>query len=341
MLHIEWSKTVRAIRLSSALLVTFFITWYCEVPEGIWALITCCVVLFEYTTFGGVVAKSSLRFFGTICNSMAALVVVYCFGNNPIVNLIALIIGIFINAYLFLDTTKSYTSMLGCITLTITLVNYHHLSAAILRTFNVLIGEGVCLLTFYFIFPQYARDKVIDIQVNVFSELIHILNNLLSKISSLEEIKMSYRSYEKDFLASITDFNRYISEAAMEVKNTPVVIIEHKKAMRSLKHIYYLINTFFYYMSLEKNRFTPPVIQVLQKMIEYLTMLQSLLQNPTEKKMLLAPIENDPIVSGQKLPILRALLEDIDKEFAELKISCEKISAIRLHRYRKINDIHV
>lgn len=333
MLQFEWSKTVRAIRLSAALLVTFFITWSCEVPEGIWALITCSVIVFEYTTFGGLLTKTFLRFLGTVLNGMAALIIVYLFANNAVVNLIALVMGIFINAYIFLDTSKSYSGVLGGITLAITLINYHDISTAILRIFNVLIGEGICLITFYCIFPEYARDNVIKIQVNVISEIVNILEEFLNKIHSLESLKIDYQSYEKEFIESITDFKHNMTEIGMEVKNAPEVIDEHLNAMRSLKHIYYLLNTFFYYMTVEKNRFKPQIIYTFQKMIEYLTVIQSLLQKPTEKKVYFTPIHEASIMIGH--PILTALVEDIDKELDNLRTSCEKISVIRLHDYRK------
>jgi hypothetical protein len=339
MLQFEWSKTVRAIRLSSALIVTFLITWSCEVPQGIWALITCCFVLYEYTTFGGVLTKSFLRFFGTAVNAIVAIFLVYIFSNNPIINLIFLVIGIFINAYLFLDSSKTYTSVLGCVTLLIVFINFNSLDIAILRTFNVLLGEIISILTFYFVFPEYARDNLIKIQGNMCEGIIQILDRLLNKQSSLDEIKINYQSYEKDFLVSITLFNRNISEAQIEVKEAPLVINEHREAMIHLKHIYYLINTFFYYMTVEKNRFTPHVIYTLQKMMEYLKAIQSLLQKPTEEKIFLAPIHEAPIV--MKHPILKALVEDIDKELDGLKVSCEKISLIRFHGYRKSYEVSV
>lgn len=337
MLQIDWSKTVRAIRLSSALLLTFFITWYCEVPEGIWALITCCVVLYEYTTFGGVLTKSLLRFIGTLLNALVGIVVLYLFANNPIMCFICLVLGIFINTYLFLDTAKTYTSVLGCVTLLIVFINYYDINTAILRTFNVLLGETICIITFYFVFPEYARDKVVNIQIHIMDSLVNILSNIKdSSSSSVEDVKTTYIAYEKIFLSLATEFSRAIGEAVIEVKNSPAVISEHQKVMLNLKHIYYLTSTFFYYRQAENPELKPLLIKGAEKIIVYLEVLKSQLQNPTLEKKVSDSIELSSHVDPKTFPVLYSLLKDFERELSALKASCEMISAIRFNHYKLV-----
>ena len=59
---IDREKTIRTMRLALTCIFLFFISWYYEIPESVWSLITIWFVMYEYNTVGGVLNKSMLRF---------------------------------------------------------------------------------------------------------------------------------------------------------------------------------------------------------------------------------------------------------------------------------------
>lgn len=334
---IEREKTLRAIRLSVAIILTFLITWAFQIPEGTWALITCCFVLYEYTTLGGVLTKSYLRFLGTFLSAVYGALVVYFFANNPIIDILALVFGIFVNTYLFLDTKKTYSSVLGCVTLVLVLINYNQLDAAILRPFNVLLGEVISICTFRFVFPEYSRERVVMIQIDFVKNLCKILAVFVDNTCSLDEVKANYQACEKQLLVNMAGFSRYIEEAVMEVKKVPSIIEYHRDSMHHLKRIYHLISTFIYYIATNENRERIEVYYPIQTIVQYLSMVKAVMENPS--KTIKSVYNNLPesIIQTQELFIVEVLFNGIFQELQALEKTWEKISMIRLSRY-KIED---
>ena len=47
--------------------------------------------MYEYNTVGGVLNKSMLRFVGTVISALYGIIIIYFCGNDPIINIFALI----------------------------------------------------------------------------------------------------------------------------------------------------------------------------------------------------------------------------------------------------------
>lgn len=110
---IDQQKTVRTLRLSLTCIFLFLITWYYQVPESAWTLVTIWFVMYEYSTVGGVLTKSFLRFAGTALSAIYGMIVVYFCANNPLINIMALVPGLFLYAYFFMGEIKRILAPLG------------------------------------------------------------------------------------------------------------------------------------------------------------------------------------------------------------------------------------
>ncbi len=341
-LNIDHYRTLRALRLSIALIVTYGITWYFQIPEGTWAAITCCVVLYEYTTLGGVLNKSYLRILGTIHAAMYGCIILYVFANDVYVNLLALIAGVFINAYLFMDTSRSYSSTLGCITLVLVLLNYHHLhdlDAAVLRPFNILLGEAVAITVMSCVFPEYARDSAIICQNRLTQDLISLMKIFLVQPFSVEEFKKQYFFLEKKILSDITECNRYVDEARMEVRNTKVIIDFFSQSIEHFSRVFHLLNAFFHYVNTSKNDVVGEISDSFAIVLSHLLNLSDVIQDPAKKiekfsQNLLCKEENDP-----SSLMHQALLQSMKEELKGLETTWENISVLRLNKFKKNRTI--
>ncbi len=136
---IDNAKIIRTWRLALTCTFLFLFTWYMEVPERNWTLVTIWFVMYEYSTVGGVLTKSKLRFLGTFLSAVYGTIVVYFGGNNPILDIMALFPGLFIYTYFFMGNDKTYVGTIGAVTLTLILLNYNDLDTALMRVLNVFI----------------------------------------------------------------------------------------------------------------------------------------------------------------------------------------------------------
>lgn len=334
-------KIIRSGRLSISLLITFFITWYFEIPEGMWALITCCFVVFEFTTWGGVSTKSWMRFIATFFSAVYSILVIYFFGNNAVINLIALIVGVFIYGYLFLDKKEVYVSVLGCVTLTLTLINYNHIDAGLLRPFNIALGILISLLTFKFFYPAYAREKIMVLQWDYMGHLRQIMEDFLDSQISLEALKERYLSHENDLLKSIATFARLIEEAKMEMKEDSLFIQTNVLAFEHCRRIYRLMSVLVYHLLTKSIRENVLIdaeqikmnLAIIQANINIAIKPSDTSYNQTE---LLKNIQkSDDTISDQQTAFVKMLMLEITEQMVLYDKKLMTIIPICLNRYRE------
>lgn len=330
MAGLDAQKILRTWRLSLVCLISFFITWSFEIPNGEWALITSCVVLSEYTTVGGVLTKSYLRFAATFSSAVYCILVIYFFGNNAIVNMLAAIGGLFLYSYFFMDGKQGYIGVLGGITLTIMLFNYNNIDAAILRPFNILIGIAVSVFTLRFFYPEYARDKVLEVQADFLGGLSHMLHVFLDPLYSLDDIKKEYLIDENKLISDIAKFNRYIEEARIETQKMPAYIDHNLAAIVCEKRIYRLISVLIYHLATDEMRAHPVIQTNVKQMADYLKVLQQMLLTQTsEVKSLDAIATMGNKKSDRTVLFTETLFIEMQKEFMLLITELTAMMAMR------------
>lgn len=334
-MKLEKGKTIRAARLSIALFISFFITWYFEIPEGMWMLITCCFVVFEFTTFGGVSKKSWLRFLATFSSAIYSIFIIYLFNNNAIVNLVALMVGVFIYGYLFLDQKDVYVSVLGCVTLALTLINYNRTDLALLRPFNIALGVLVSIIVFKLFYPVYAKDRIMSLQLDFVAHLCQILENFLDPTQSLEAIKANYLIHETSLQKDILLFNQLLEETKMEVKKTSPFISANLDGFSHAKRIYRLISVFIYHVASDNLREDHYVSTYLKKILTQLEALRLRISELTEALEDNVLAHNEIVSLNQDKIIVNTLLESILNEITCYNKALNTINPIRLNNHHE------
>ncbi len=332
---LDQQKIIRTSRLSLTCIFLFLLTWYYQVPESAWCLITIWFVMFEYTTIGGVFTKSLIRFLGTFLSAVYGMIIVYCCANNPIVNIIAFVLGLFVYAYYFMGGEKTYIGTIGAVTLTIVLLNYNNVDVAILRVFNVILGILGSMFMVRFFYPNYARDMLLQLHIDLIENLAHIVDDYLNLTLSQATNKVNCSVREQAIFAKFTEFNRLINEAKIETRKTPLFIIHNKAALQHIRHLFRLINVFVFYLTTEDMRSTPWIRADLSQLLSNFQHLQHALAHHVPH-FFASPI-NAEYSDHQNMNTIELILINIRKEAALLTQEITQIVFIssKYHHYRK------
>ncbi len=291
---IDRQKTIRTLRLSMTCIFLFLLTWYYQVPESAWCLVTIWFVMYEYNTVGGVYTKSLLRFSGTALSAIYGMVIIYFCANNPLINTIALVPGLFVYTYFFMGGDKTYIGTIGAVTLTIVLLNYNDVDSAILRVFNVILGIIGSMFMIRFFYPQYARNLIIETLSTLIAQLSTIIGNYLNPSIPLLTIHADHLQYEHNTLASLPSFDRLLSEAKMETGKAPFFVPHGKAAIEQFKLLLQLSSVFFSLLSTDDVRADPWISAKLLELLSALSAIERrLLQQPNEPTSMAKKIISD------------------------------------------------
>lgn len=219
---LDKGKIIRTWRLALTCTFLFLISWYYQIPESSWSLVTIWFVMYEYNTVGGVLNKSKLRFWGTIISALYGITIIYWCGNDPIINILALIVGLFFYTYWFMGNDKTYTGTIGAVTLTIVLLNYNDIELAILRALNVIIGIIASVFMIQFFYPQYAKNFLREMQITWFNQLLELIKNYTDLNEDYLILKKESYDLELKFLDNLPNYNRLVNESKMEMKEFPL-----------------------------------------------------------------------------------------------------------------------
>lgn len=237
-MSLDKTMKIRIWRLALTCVFLFLISWRLSISESSWSLITIWFVMYEYSTVGGVVRKSWLRFWGTLLSAIYGLLIVYCCGNNPWINIMALVAGLFLFGYFFMEGGRVYTGTIGAVTLTIVLLNYNDMELAVLRVFNVMIGIVASVLMMRFFYPQYARNGLIDRQLGWLNELIAWLEDYLDLRQQHDDLKKKIGALEEAIYMQGTEYARLLLEAKMETKKAPFFVTDSAEVKTHCQHLF-------------------------------------------------------------------------------------------------------
>lgn len=234
-------QLTRATRMSLAMLIGFAYVAYSGVSNGFWVYITISLLLFDSTTIGGTMAKGSSRVLGTFIASLYALVFIIGFANNFIINLIAIVVGIFLSVYLFMDSKYTFAGLLTW-TLPVLLINYNDIRSSFLRLLNIMIGALIAYIMHRMFYPVKAHTRMLLAFKNTLSEVNNLLNLLVSATHHDQIQPSQVDATGTKILAEIGKFTRYLEEARIEKFCSSDQLDAAKSAYSYVRHLYRLLN---------------------------------------------------------------------------------------------------
>lgn len=322
---------IRALRLSFTCILLFFFTWYYQVPESAWALITIWFVMFEYHTVGGVITKCLYRATGTILSALYGILLIYFCHNNAVINILALTPAVLLYCYYFMDSEKAYIAIIGSVTLTIVLLNYNRVDLAILRVFNIVLGIVFSMLMIRFFYPQYARDSLLKTQSSLILLLLKIMRSYLDESLPLEKIKKETFKIEQDIVALYPTINRLLHEAKIETIKSPIYITYNQSLFEHIRHIFRLTSFITNYIATEEIRSNKAMQRNYEFLLAKLEAAQIKLDSGLEKP-------SPPILSvketmemstlSSKNKFIKTVFEELYKEITLLDADINEIVSI-------------
>lgn len=306
---LDKGKIIRTWRLSLTCVLLFLIGWYYEIPESSWSLVTIWFVMYEYNTVGGVLNKSKLRFWGTLISAVYGIIIIHLCGNDPIINILALIAGLFFYSYWFMGSDKTYTGTIGAVTLTIVLLNYNDIELAILRALNVILGILVSMFMIRFFYPQYARDLLIKMQISWLNQIIEFIKKC-SSVEDKDSFLLNDQSYDMEFsfLANLSTYTRLVTEAQMETRHLPFFSSQNRVIQDKFQLLFRLLST----MRFDKGQTAPWFNQQLRLVLNKLKLIKYALIAEELSLTIPAPIEEDS-TSNSELNQTQAMNSFLEK----------------------------
>lgn len=310
------------------IILLFLITWYFEVSEAVWSLTTCTVVTFGMHTIGGFHAKAYLRFKGTLLSALYAILIVYTCGNNPIIDILALIPIAYLYGY-YLETSEAYIGILGLGTLTFVLLNYNDVENALIRLFNVMIGIVGSLVMMRFFYPQYARDKIIITLSDFINMISNVLEMYLDNTISLDELKTEYDRFENVLLSKRSSFLREMGEAKKETTKTPRFMDHVSFIKTKIRHLHHLLSILVLYITTNEARCDPCIVQHIEQLLSSLYGIKCKMSTdgPLTWPILGILIKKHlvKISSGEKYREIHNIIEKMESEIIELDKDVEQL----------------
>ncbi len=247
---INKQKLIRAARLILALALGILAGSLLQIPMSGWITVTTIVVLFDQSTVGGTISRSSLRFMATFLGAFVSLFCILFIGDNWPLIWIFLAVTTFGYAYYYMDTKKSYIGILGIATMAILLLGAEqpNLHVALYRLLDIIIGITIALLSMLVFYPEYAIDKAKNLIFIAIKDIDNLINSIKSEADP-EVIRKKILTVENKFLGDVVNFNKTIDEAKFEwkVKRNPHILDKYNKAFLQIRRLYRLIIVIFYY----------------------------------------------------------------------------------------------
>lgn len=245
-------KLIRATRLSLALLISVAYVTYVGIPEGIAVTMTCAIILYDNPTVGGTITKSHLRFFGTLCGFMLAMVFIIGFANSMITNLAGIVIGAFIAGYWFIDNKYSYIGIMTCATLPMLLINNGDIRSAFLRLLSISLGVLIAYILTRWFYPDYAYNRTLISIKSLVTELQILLDSLLKQNFNQDEFEALYLKQETLIIKELTKFVRWHTEAQREA--VPAYTNATLSVYANIRHIFHLSSILAFNLDFDEMR---------------------------------------------------------------------------------------
>lgn len=308
---------IRAARISLAMIISFIYIRVTNVSDGVWIMMTGVVVLFDNSTVGGALIKGYYRMIGTITAAVFSILVVIAFADSTIMNLIAVVLGVFAAAYYFMDTKKAYIGIMIAFTPAIMLLSNHNLTIIFIRPLNIMVGIIIAYLVQRFFYPEYAKNLVLNPLIDLISKAQILLQSAievgLDKDSHLKREKM-----EINVISNINKAIRLIEEANGELSNVPDYGMVCDALIIRLRKTFKYIAVFSHQVEDKIIPKTKDLQLVIEKLISVLDMIQSSLEKSLHG-------HNELINSKEMLEALKNIEE---KYFA--KCSNEQILILKM-----------
>lgn len=217
-LDLDTERSIHGLKTALACLIGFAITQSIHENINQWIIITILVVMCAQSSVGGVLQKSYMRFFGTVCGSLLSALTLFLFGADPAAIAITIMIAAILFSYLATGESKfSEAGTLGAATVVIILMGQNPtLLMAFERFLEISVGILIAALVSQFVFPIHARTHLRLNQIQTLLKLKKFYLDTLAIDKTEKEIK-EYQELDNEIIQSLTTQRKLAKDAAKEL----------------------------------------------------------------------------------------------------------------------------
>jgi uncharacterized membrane protein YccC len=184
-------RLIHGLKTMIAVLIGFSLTRVISFPYAQWVIISILVVMCAQLYVGGVLQKSYIRFLGTLCGCVIALISIELFHSSLWGITIILALSSFLFSYIATagKDTLSYFGTMGGVTLAIILLGTREPSFdfAAARFLEITVGIFIATMVSQFVFPIHAKTHLQKAQAETMRKLIEFYDKtLISDVVSVQ-----------------------------------------------------------------------------------------------------------------------------------------------------------
>ena len=187
-------RLIHGVKTMIAVLIGFSLTRIISFPYAQWVVISILVVMCAQIYVGGVLQKSYIRFLGTLCGCVIALISIELFHSSLWAISIILALSSFFFSYIATagKDTLSYFGTMGGVTLSIILLGTRDPSFdfAAARFLEITVGIFIATVVSQFLFPIHAKTHLQKAQTETMRKLIEFYDKtLISEVVAVQTVQ--------------------------------------------------------------------------------------------------------------------------------------------------------
>jgi uncharacterized membrane protein YccC len=253
--ELDTERTIHGFKTALACLIGFIITSTAQVNVNQWILITILVVMCAQPNVGGLIQKSYMRFFGTVCGSLLSVLTLFCFGADPVAIAVTIAVAAILFSYLATGKSKfSDAGTLGAATTVIILMGGNPtLLTALERFLEISVGIFIAAIVSQFIFPIHARYHLRLNQAKTIKQLRGFYLSTLLADQTEKEID-NYQELDEEIVGSLLTQRKLATDAAREIFGRKFNLNYFKQILKCEKEILRCISFMHYAFEEAPNR---------------------------------------------------------------------------------------
>jgi len=231
--------TINSFKTALACLIGYLLVLWTALPESQWIVVTILVVMSAQASIGSLFIKVKMRFWGTVCGTMAAAVIVVICKNNAIELGVAFFIATLFFSYIAsFSGDVGYVGTLGAVTVAIVVLSPHpSLAIAGERFYEISLGIIISYLVSHFILPVRSHTIFISSMSSTLKYFRHCFNGGLAGHSL---------DMDEKILGIFSQQRRLIQETGLELSNTRLDKDIFQQILNTERKLYRAINVMNY-----------------------------------------------------------------------------------------------
>lgn len=212
-------RSINSMKTACACILGYLLVLFAPLPHAQWIVITTLIVMSTQSSFGGLLLKSYMRFWGTVAGAVIAILGYLLVGNDPLWLGVVLFCSTLLFAYVSGSQNPdiSVAGALGAVTVAlILLLKPFSIATAGMRFAEIVLGIGIALAVSSLILPIPAHTLVKKNLANTLAKLSEHLSQCLT--ITVGDLSINFTGLDQAIIGRFARQRKLIHEMEVEPK---------------------------------------------------------------------------------------------------------------------------